>query len=568
MKSKWITRAVWSLGGILGALVIGGCTAPQSTPGPTGVVGEQLPAQPKVARLVMAVPPPAREVNEPRLSGPPDSWQLRPMYEYLVGVDATTGDARRPQLASEWSLEPNGKSYRFKLRKGIQFHGDWGEFTAKDVMFTRKDFIIQDAGEHNQAAWFRNLVEDIEVPNDYEVVFRNSRPDADFLWGVSEQSGSYFEIRSKAHFDAKGVPTMTTEAYAGTGPYRFVERRAGEYLRYARAFEKHWRVTPDFPEFEFRFIKEASTRMAGLLTGEMHVASLPSDLQLQAEQRGMKTLSARASGLRTFMAAACCFYDGPVTGETSKITPGWMFPDSPLMDVRVRKALDKAIDRDALNKAFFQGKGQRMVINHFRPDRAGWNPEWEKRWSEEYGYDPAKAKALLGEGGYTATKPLSTDIQLLNLAAYGGAQDLMEAIAGYWKAVGVQVQLLQIDPAVDVRNQRQYAYSNQFRAIATSAYQLVGMTYNSTLDGTSRSSGATDPKVNALVKELYRTLDPQKADQLWRQVGDVTFETHISFPLFWLPTEAVVNPTYVSDWVFPGSISGGWTHVENMKAAR
>ena len=72
--------------------------------------------EPKVNRVVIAFPGPSSEGNDSNFdfSSPP-SVQLRPMYEYLVGVNATTG-AFEPQLATEWSIEPDGLGIRFKLR--------------------------------------------------------------------------------------------------------------------------------------------------------------------------------------------------------------------------------------------------------------------------------------------------------------------------------------------------------------------------------------------------------------------------------------------------------------------
>ena len=89
--------------------------------------------EPKVNRVVIAFPGPSSEGNDSNFdfSSPP-SVQLRPMYEYLVGVNGTTG-AFEPQLATEWKVEPDGLGIRFKLREGIQFHNGWGEFTAQDV---------------------------------------------------------------------------------------------------------------------------------------------------------------------------------------------------------------------------------------------------------------------------------------------------------------------------------------------------------------------------------------------------------------------------------------------------
>ena len=73
--------------------------------------------------------PVSTEHNTPGKSGPPTNVQNNPMYEYLIGMDPVTG-AWVPELATEWSIEPDNASIRFKLRKGVPFHDGWGEMTA------------------------------------------------------------------------------------------------------------------------------------------------------------------------------------------------------------------------------------------------------------------------------------------------------------------------------------------------------------------------------------------------------------------------------------------------------
>lgn len=514
------------------------------------------PGQAAVPRLVMAVVPPATESNEPRQLSQPDVWQLRPMYEYLIGVDPETGKLI-PQLATEWTLDPAEPSYRFKLRTGVPFHGGHGNFGARDVLYSWTDLTQQDS-RHAQVGYWRSVVKDIETVSDSEVVIHLNRPDANFLRAISEAEGG-LEIRSKAHADAAGPPTMETPPIAGTGPYQFKERAQGQYVRFERVPYQHWRATPDFPEFEFRLQRESSTRLASLVAGEAQITSLPSDLIEEAQRRGFRVIQGRGPALRAYMSISCCYMKDP-----NDPPQGWMYPDSPLMDVRVRKALDKAINRDELNKALFSGKGQPLYLNHFYPNGPGWNPDWQRRFPDEYGYDPAKARALLAEAGQTS---LATNMIANPIPQYSGAEDVGEAIAGYWRAVGVKVEQPQVEPAELDRLGRQQRLSNHYRMAGTSASQLLGVSVFNSGIGLGTRASMEDPDTDAVLRQIWTTVDDQRQDALWRQLGDMMFERHMSVPLFWLPTEAVVNTAIVSDYLYPGSITGTWTHVQNIRTA-
>jgi len=548
------------------ALFGAGCAAPAPGPAaaPSASAGPAAPAQPKVNRVVMAQVPPQLEYNAPRMGSQPTAWELGPMYEYLIGVDNKTGKLV-PALAESWKLE-NGNQFRFALRKGVQFQKNFGEFTAKDVLFTHQDFIRTDS-EHGEAKYWRDTVSKVDVVNDYEVVMTLSRPDGDFLNAVAQQEGDMMAIQSKAAYDKNGEPTMAKEPTAGTAPYQFKERSQGAYIRYERVSFKHWRVTPDFPEFEFRWVKEASTRLAGLLTGEIHVTALPEDLLGQAEKQGQKTVASQQPGLRVFFGFLCCFLND-FTDQTKGMYVGPEGP-TPMQDVRVRKALNKAVDRTALNKAFFGGKGEVMIANHMLPSRPGWNPDYEKRWPEAYGFDQNAAKAILAEAGYGPNKPLSVGVVLRAAAGIAGSDDISEAVATQWRNIGVNVTFDQPDAAQLTPLGRQRHWTNHVGITGTGAAPLIGMVWNSTSGGrNSNFSGAQNPDLEAVVKQIYDTVELEKQDPLFRKAGDVIYDKYLSLPLFWLRAQAVVNPKFVDDYVFPGTISGTWTHVEYLKAAK
>ncbi len=545
------------------ALALSACSTPQtSAPAPSGGA-DTGPVQPKVNRLVIAMPQPAREANNPsRDLSPPDIVQLRPMYEQLIAVGTKDGKFE-PLLATSWALEPDGKAYRFKLRQGVKFHDNYGEMTSKDVAFTMADLSAQES-IHSNAADHRNLIEKVDEINDYEIVFRFRRPDAAWLGNISMQL-SGMEIHSKKHFEEKGNPTLSDRAVPGTGAYQYKERQQGAFVRFDRVAYQHWRVQPDFPELEIRWVGEASTRLAALLAGEIQMAPIPNDLQPSALNQGMKIATGTVKGVRFFLR-----FRGVYLNDTKDVSKGYKFPDSPFMDLKVRRALNKAINRDELNKTLLAGKGELMVNNHFHPVyRKGWNADWEKRFPEEYGYDQTRARALLQEAGYGPGKPLTTNIILTNLGELPNTPDILEAVAGYWRQVGVQVNLLTIDRAEDTRRNNAQEFNNHISPWVAPSDQFLGaFIFNSYSNRPPAGDVVYAPDVDEAFQKVRAELDDKKQDDLWRQYGEAQFRAVQHMPMFYLPVEVVYNPKIISEYIFPGSISGLYTHLETVKAAR
>lgn len=591
---------------VIGLLVIAACSSDDPTATPTqapaaGPTATPTPSGPAVDRLIMAVGAPGEFSNLTRIPGQTNNWYLRPHYEYLVGFDKTNG-AFIPQLATEWNLEPDGHSWRYQLRQGVQFHGGNGEFTAEDVRFSwLLNILPDDVG--SEANTLRNIVTDVEVVGRYEVIFHTTQPNADIFEVNSEIQGG-MEIHSKADFLARGPgslsgmasselvnaedsrvaelvngrdPLPTEPPLAGTGPYEIVSMDQLSGIVY-NAVEGHWRDEPDFPEFEFKFINEASTRLAELLTGGAHLAKLPEELLQEAEGRGFETFTAQVPAARYFLAWQGIYVpNGPNLGNdrisangvpAQKTYPA--YPDSPLMDVRVRKALNQAIDRDAINEAFFVGKGIPMFKNHYLPDnaqRVGWNPEWETRFEAEYGYDPDAAKALLAEAGYDASNPLETTMQLVTLAAVPSGRDVQQAIASFWRDIGVEVTETSPDNADRRAKQREMHWDNHVYPVSTSGAQLVTVNVYGSSIVPVLYLGMQTPEGRALMSDALATNVPQDRDGSLREVGDLYYDLHQDIPLFYLPNEVVGDPAIIEDFIFSGMISGApIDHLEGVEA--
>ena len=157
---------------------------------------------------------------------------------------------------------------------------------------------------------------------------------------------------------------------AGTGSYRYVERKLGKSILFARV-DNHWRgKKPEFPELEIRISREDATRLALLLNGEAHIVDLPRELQPDAVKKGMKILSSQLATdwLSIYMGGQFHLPGDPKFKA-----------DVPWNDKRVRQALNLAIDRKELLNTIFRGKGAPMYVSGYQPYLEGWNPAWPER---------------------------------------------------------------------------------------------------------------------------------------------------------------------------------------------
>ena len=337
-------------------------------------------------RLVIGVEYSGEETKDFRISGGgAQAWLHRPHLETLLTKDCATGEPAG-RLAEEWKMSEDGRFINFKLRKGVQFHDGWGEMTAEDVAWNYNVHLKAEPSATSVNA----RVDNVKVVGPYEVTMQLSEPGSDVLNWVATDMYSTVGIVSKKHWESVGDPkTLNDPMLAGTGPWKLVKWTAGSSILFERV-ENHWRQTPAFKELEYRILNENSTRLAALLAGEIQITTLPYDLLDTATGRGMSVVKGNLPSFRVWMEFFGCCVRDIATGK-------YRHPNSPLMDVRVRKALDKAVDRNAINKAFLGGKGEVAVLPHLHPTRDGWDPSWKDRWEKEYGYDPAAAKALLAK---------------------------------------------------------------------------------------------------------------------------------------------------------------------------
>jgi len=484
---------------------------------------------------------------------------MKPIYEYLIDTDPNTR-ALIPGLAESWQVEPNGRALRFFLNENVPFHdmdgNEAGFMTADDVLWTWEDQTREDS-----LMSFRNLFRraTVEVINDYEVLMTWDVPDADALDGIANQVGG-IEISSRADGAVLGGDLLD-RPINGTGPYVFKSRAQDQNIVH-RKVDDHWRIPADFEEIEIRWLSESSTRLAALLAGETHLTTIPFDSEPLALSEGKKIITGKVNTMRTFMG-----FQGVYLNDPSDPSSGFKFPDSPLVDRNVRQALNKAINRDALNEAFFFNLGQTMKAIHVAETHGGYNPRWGTQFEDKYGYDPAAARSLLSDSGYGPNNPLKHNTFIVPIQQYSGGEDVTESIGAMWADVGVDVNFITQDRAQRAARSRALELDNHSTLSVLIAPPILALRLGHHTSP-PRGGGAENYDVERLFQSARTSLDLTVQNQWLQEATDVIYDEFLAIPLFWIPVHVVADPEVVDDWIFPGTVSGTYTHMWNIIGTR
>lgn len=276
-----------------------------------------------------------------------------------------------PMLATSWERLEGDLTWLFQLREGVFFHN--GEpFDARAVRFS-----IEEANRRNREGMTLGgatvavpaaEITSVDVRDAHAVAITTASPKALLPFYLSQ-------IPMLAPgFYAEAPDSERAETMVGTGPYTVIERIRDSHLTLGR-HAGYWGPLPAIERVTFRVIPEISTQIAELETGGVHIVpALPLDqAQVLVDAPGIEVHTIEG-GRRMMIGITTA--GGPV----------------PLADTRVRQALNHAIDFDAINEGFFLGRARRM--SHV------FNPPFDHAGIEPYGYDPARARALLAEAGY------------------------------------------------------------------------------------------------------------------------------------------------------------------------
>jgi peptide/nickel transport system substrate-binding protein len=450
----------------------------------------------------------------PWLAGVADAAVYQTVYE-SIGMPNSKGEAT-PCLAESWEYSKDFLTMTIHLRKGIQFHEGYGEMTSEDVKYSFDLIGAPDSKIGMREQWI-TTVSSIEAPDRYTVILHFKVPGTDLLTLMAQSEYNYSCIFSKKYIDKVGVDAAGRHPI-GTGPWHFVEYKTGDYAKF-EAVPDHWRVVPEFQYFILRLVPEESTRVAMLQTGQID-ACLVGPTSLAKLPEAEFTIDKTWGGANSMI-----WLGGFIPTDDKRYVAGYQNTD-PWKDVRVRKAMNLAINRDAMNKAFELGTARATSIYCLIPGEEDLTP---------YPYDPVQAKILLGQAGYYD----GFSFRLVSAPSHPGVPMISketEAVASYWEAIGIHTQIVPIDFM-------SYNTSNGLVGKTVGDCFSYRLTFSANpwarmrnyLPNQSSPPLVPEPALRSLAEKLLAEPDLAKRDPIYREFAKLNYDEYTVVPLFYVP---------------------------------
>ncbi len=323
--------------------------------------------------------------------------------ETLTEINPKDGSIT-PRLATEWE-QTDPLTWRFKLREGVKFH-DGEPFNAEAVKFSIERTLDDRIDCEIRIKFFGGTEVTPEVVDDYTIDIKTTEP-APIM---PTMMGTMTIVSPNT------VVGERTREPVGTGPYTFDQWNVGENIVLKR-FPDYWGEQPDVETATYVFRTKSAVRAAMVETGEADIA--PNIAVQDATSPEMD-------------------FSYP-NSETSRLRIDVQKP--PLDDIRVRKALNLAVDRDAMRGTIFS-KDVIPATQLIVPSISGHNDDL-KVWP----YDPEEAKRLLDEARADGA-PVDNEIVIIGRTnIYPNATEAAEAIMAMYQAVGLNVSLRMLEVA-------------------------------------------------------------------------------------------------------------------------
>src|SRR5499426_4930513 len=462
---------------------------------------------------------------------------VAPLYSTLLQIDPYNYPNVIGDVASEWKISADGLTYTFKIRSGIRFH-DGSPLTAADVKASFDKIIFPPDGVRSIRKEHYSAVASVEAPDPGTVVFKLKFPSASLFTNLAHPMNVIFP---KKYLDKD--PNYFKNNVMGSGPLKFKSYVRGATFEGERNPDYFVKDRPYLNGYKFFISTETSVRAAAIRSGRAYIEFR--DLPMSEVDAIRKHLGDRVALQQT---PFVIHFDLSINNTVK-----------PFSDVRVRKALNLAIDRYTAAKVLQPLTGLRDVGAFTRP-----GTEWAMAPAElekfaGFGRDAEKnrteARRLLAEAGY----PNGFKVVLKNRNVKLPYQDWAVYVIQEWRKIGVEAEHRPLESAAwyaDGRDQ------GNFETIVTPIGYVVDdpdALLAPFITGSSQNwARFSDPAVDDLYSRQARTLDPVERRKVVIDVQKIVLENVYHIPYLWWALN-VVHWAKVKNWVAPPS------HFTNQK---
>ena len=434
-------------------------------------------------------------------------WPASPCFNNLVYFDpmkpVETPESIIGELAEKWSWQDGYRNLVFFLRKGVKWH-DGQPFTSRDVKVTF-DLVREAPDAHGKLRlnprkdWYAS-VEAIEAAEPYTVVFRLKRPQPSILMMLaSGQSPIY-----PAH-----VPLSDQRnRCVGTGPFKFKEWRRGEFVEYVKNPDYFVKGRPYLDGLKYVIISERGTRTAALQAGRLDAAGPGETTKPIADQ------------LKAAVPQMVLTRVGSLTSPNLLVN----HTRPPFNDLRVRRAVDLAIDREGYTKGVLQGAGIPGAALAPKP-YGSWGLE-ETALTQILGKPDgrkAAARKLLAEAGFGPTNPLRFETQTRAIATY---VDLASYVVNELKQVGIEITVKQLDSVqwYGITTRKEFQLGINISGYGVDDPDAI-LFENYLCTSLRNYTGYCDDAVSSMIEQQSQELDRKKRLALVQQIQRKLVET-------------------------------------------
>lgn len=467
----------------------------------------------------------------------------------------------KPMLAESWTISPDRRKVRVRLRKGILWHDfkdpvtgkEWKnrEVTAQDVKFY-VDVIKNPAVDCAPLRVYYNDLERIDVLNDYEFEVVWSKP----YFMMEDMTLSLMPLpRHLYHayegpFDGRRFNDehARNRMLVGCGPYRFESWEKGKRIllrRFENYYGRSLGIMPPLETLAYDIIQHPNTRLQSLLSKDLDMDSLTPD-------QWVNRTSSPEFGPKGFLKK----YSYP---GFSYFYIGLNLNNPLFQDKRVRQALSHLVNREKIRREIFFGLMD-AVSGPFPKQSSAYDPS-----VQPYSFDPAAARRLLAEAGWKEGQDgiLRKDgRELAFTVVYPNTsvsfQKMLPVIKEDMKKAGVRMDLLGIEWSVLV----QRLEKKQFEAcllgwtgtLKPDPYQLW---HSSQADQPASSNhiGFVNPKADELIEKIRQCFDPAERTRLYHEFHRLIHDEAPYLFLFSPSSLVVINDAYRNVRLFPGGIA-------------